>query len=101
MWGAWNSAHGEHSAPTTAPAKRAAGRRFCHWEGNFVETTPQCDLEVMAAELETLGFSADEAVRLARFRMRAQHHGELAEQKVSERRMEFLRWLVEHGRLDH
>jgi hypothetical protein len=55
----------------------------------------------MAAELETLGFSADEAARLARFRVHAHQHGEHAERKAVERRLEFVLWLVEHGRLKH
>lgn len=58
-------------------------------------------MDLMAAELETLGFSAAEAARLAQFRVHAQTHGEYAEQKAIERRLEFVLWLVEHGRLLH
>jgi hypothetical protein len=96
-----HSEHGEHDAPATVPAERAMVRRSFTGKATLVESTPRCDLEVMAAELETLGFSADEAARLARFRVHAQAHGEYAERKAIERRLEFVLWLVEHGRLKH
>lgn len=83
------------------PHRAGGGAALFHWEGTFVDATPRCDLEVIAAELETLGFSADEAARLARFRAHARKHGEYAEHKAMERRLEFVLWLVEHGRLKH
>ena len=74
-------------------------RRFVSGKALFVDSSPLNELEVAAAELETLGFTPDEAGRLARFRVRASQYGEVAERKVVERRLEFIRWLLNNGRL--
>jgi hypothetical protein len=66
-----------------------------------VTSTPPHDFDVDTAELETLGFSPEEARRLAQFRDRAAHVGEYAERRAIERRLEFIQWLVEHGRIRH
>lgn len=52
-------------------------------------------------ELEALGFTAEEAERLARYREWAGEHGEHAERLKFERRLDFVRWLVEHDRIQH
>lgn len=59
------------------------------------------ELDLAAAELEGLGFSRAEAERLARYRAWAGEHGEHAERLKFERRLDFVRWLLEHDRLQH
>lgn len=44
-------------------------------------------------------FSRKEAERLSALRQRYQLHGEYFERVISERRLEFARWLAEHRRL--
>jgi hypothetical protein len=58
------------------------------------------DLHETVAELETLGFNIDEAVRLARLRERVETQGEYAEHTVIERRLQFVRWLIATGRIE-
>jgi hypothetical protein len=57
------------------------------------------DDEQRPDELEAQGFSAAEAARLARFREEAVGSAEYAEFEAIERRLRFVRWLVETGRL--
>lgn len=65
-----------------------------------MDSTPS-DHELTVTELESLGFSRDEATRLAIFRERAGSRGEVAEEKAIEQRLRFMRWLVESGRIEH
>lgn len=78
----------------------AAMLGFAFWEGNCVDPTPS-DVELTVTELERLGFSREEATRLAHFRTRTGSGGEYAEQKAIEHRLRFMRWLVESGRIEH
>ena len=59
------------------------------------------ELEDATSALEEQGFTRDEAERLARYRVWSGDHGERAEQLKIERRLAFVRWLVEHDRIKH
>jgi hypothetical protein len=61
----------------------------------------EAELEAAASELEGLGFSREEAERLARYREWAGRHGEHAERLRFERRLDFVRWLLEHDKIQH
>ena len=58
------------------------------------------DLHETVAELETLGFNTDEAVRLARLRERVETQGEYADHRALVRRLQFVRWLIATGRIE-
>ena len=51
------------------------------------------------AELDTAQFTEDEIARLNDLSQRFQHHVGYFELELDERRLEFARWLVQHGRL--
>ncbi|MFI5273468.1 MAG: hypothetical protein ACHQ4H_10600 [Ktedonobacterales bacterium] len=51
-------------------------------------------------DLESQGFTEDEAVRLISVSERLAHSGEARESEETMRRLHFTRWLVEHGVLD-
>jgi hypothetical protein len=67
-------------------------------QGQYIDET---ELEAVAGELEGKGFTREEAERLARYRAWSDHHGEHAERLRYERRLDFVRWLLEHDRLQH
>jgi hypothetical protein len=61
----------------------------------------QAELECAARQLEGEGFTRDEAERLVRYRAWSDQHGEHAERLRLERRLDFVRWLLEHNRIQH
>jgi hypothetical protein len=66
-----------------------------------MDPIPSSELDTAVVdELEALGFSLDEAVRLALLHARAGAREEYAEHLAIERRLRFVRWLVEHGRVE-
>ena len=59
-------------------------------------TTENANFELLL----TLGFSAEEATRLVYMKSRVAEQVEYREMIAEQHRLEFVRWLVEHDRLE-
>lgn len=62
---------------------------------------PQEHLNNITSRPATLGanFSADEVARLMDLRRTVHEHTEYLERVIDQRRLEFARWLLDHGKL--
>ena len=89
------------STPALTPISERGAASFFSGKAFPVDSIPHpFDLHETIAELETLGFETDEALRLARLRAHVEAQGEYAEHRLIERRLQFVRWLIANGRIE-
>ena len=63
------------------------------------EQSPGFESDELRASLQQMGFSSEQAARLARMRTHFDHEVEYQERLALQHRLQFAQWLVHTGRL--